>query len=191
MISVQSSRKVKEFLEFAQPLPVLYAHAQNTPKVEEWIVYQSMGAPEINMGIGNFFISERIMFLITIKTKTALRNMLVTDLIKVSTQGTDLRFISDNPRKGQQGFLNGVIISVFNSLADTAREYTEQNVREWLQKIADNYIFVTSRYGWTIGKSFIDALTIPKQKKDAYTYNELLKLKQKHLDKLLLNATEY
>lgn len=186
------STRLKQFLELNQPFPVKYGYSRGVREGKCMVSYQSMGT-SLNYGIGNEMISGRKTFLVTVQSEVAEMNMLCSDFIENGIEGKNIRFISDNLRKDvtvKNGWINSIILEVYNGLEGEVT-YTADQVREILQKVADNYIFVTSQFDKTVDTSFIDELVVPELQDRTYSYSEMLQLKQNHLDKLLLASTQF
>lgn len=182
---------VKSFLEMVQPNPVKYGYSRGVKRDKSFVTYQLSGT-QLKAGISNDLISERQTYIVTVQTKTALQNMIYSDLIRRGTHKNKISFVSDNLRKDttvEAGWINTIILSVYVGL--DIETYTAEEVRAMLQEIADLYIFVTSRYSKTISESFIDHYTVPPLEDRDYNQSEVITLKQEYYDKVLLNTTEY
>jgi len=191
---VQKSMLVKQFLEMVQPLAVKYGYVRGITRETNFITYQDLGIDNIRTGIGNTLISDTTTFVITVQTMTAEQNMFFSEMIKLGTQGTEIQLISEGLREDttvQSGYINTLIVNVFNTLEAHKTIYTASEVRDILQKVADNYIFITSIYRWTLAQSFIDKLIVPELEDRLYSYEEMLAMKQEYLDRLLLTVTKY
>lgn len=191
---VQKSMLVKQFLELVQPLAVRYGYIRGITRDINFITYQDLGIGDIRTGIGNTLISDTTTFVITVQTATAEQNMFFSEMIKLGTQGTEIQLISEGLREDttvQRGYINTIIVNVFNTLEAHKTVYTASEVRDILQRVADNYIFITSIYRWTLAQSFIDRLVVPELEDKLYSYDEMLAMKQEYLDRLLLTVTKY
>lgn len=193
LTSVQISTRVKTFLELAQPLPVKYGYPRGIKEQDNFISYQDMGTT-MRVGIGNNIISERKTYAITVQTRLAEDNILYSELIKRAMEGTIIMYVSDQMRKDvlvKSGWINTILVTVYNGLDLTPKMYTPEQVRNILQDIADRYLFITSIYAQDRAQTFIDNLRVPEFEQQEYTYEEVLALKQEYLDRLLLTTTEY
>lgn len=193
MTGKQATMTMKGYLELVQPLKVKYAYPKEVAVKESALTFQDMSS-SVRVGIGNQLISERRTYLVYIQTKTMEQNLFYSDCIKLGTHNTPIEWVSDSLRKDAlagSGWINTIVLRLFNSLEIGQVVYTEAEVRAMLQEIADNYIFLTSQYGFTLEDSFIDNLVVPKLEKDLYTYAEMIALKQEYMDKLILSTTEY
>lgn len=182
---------VKTFLQLVQPNPVKYGYAQGVKREKSFVTYQLMNT-SLSVAIGNHIFGERQTYIVTVQTKTALQNMIYSDMIRYGTNKNKVEFVSDNLRKDpsvEAGYINSIIVRVYNGL--DIQMYTAQEVRALLQEIADLYIFVTNRYDSTISASFIDHYEVPELEERYYTQSEVLQMKQEYLDRLILNTTEY
>ena len=120
--------------------------------------------------------------------------MFYSDLIKLGTEGSEIEFISESPRKDttvKSGWINTIIVYVYNNLHARKVVYTAEEVRAMMQSIADLYIFVTSIYRRDASQSFLDRLTVPELEDRLYTYEEFLEYKVEYLDRLLYTTTRY
>jgi hypothetical protein len=184
--------KMKQFLELVQPLDVLYGYPRGVKSGEAFITYQDTGT-ELIRGIGNSIIGEWRTYFITVQTKTAEQNMYYSDFIKYGTQLAEVQFVSDNSRKDvtvEAGWINTIVLRIFNGSARSQLVFTSEEVRRLLQEIADHYLFVTSLYGRTPEESFYDSYAVQVEDR-YYSLEEVLELKQEYLDKLVLNTTEF
>lgn len=191
--SVKMATSIKQFLEIVQPLPVKYGYSRGIKKEDCYITYNYSGST-LSKGIGNSLIGERQTYIITVQTKTAIQNMIFSQLIRRGTHQSRVEFVSDNIRKDttvKDGWINTIILYLYTGLEESRIIYTEEEVRKELQSIADLYIFVTSMYDETLAQSFIDSFTIPELEKEFYSYEEFMELKQEYLDRLLYTTTEY
>lgn len=192
--AIQRAELIRLFLETVQPLKVEYGYAKGIKKSRGAISYQDMGSTNVRNGIGNQLISERSTFLVTVQTKTAQENMFYTELIKLGTEKSDIEWLSDSMRKDptmEAGYMNSIILRVYNNLHTTKALYTAEEVRAMMQEIADYYIFATSIYREDASQSFIDKLTIPELGERFYSIEEFLAIKQEYLDKVLYTTTRY
>lgn len=183
--------EMKNFLELVQPNPVKYGYPRGVKRDKSFVTYQLMNTTP-TIAIGNRIISERQTFVVTVQTKTALQNMIYSDLIRRGTDGKNVQFVSDDPRKDttvEAGWINTIIMSLYTG--EGVKTYTAEEVRAMLQEIADMYIFVTSRYANSISESFIDHYDVPPIEDKEYNESEVIVLKKEYYDKLLLNTTEY
>ena len=190
---VQLSKRVKEFLEMVQPLPVKYGYPRGIKKGDSFISYRDVGSTP-TLAVGGGIISERRTYLVTVQTKTAESNLFYSTLIKFATEGSYVTFMSEDLRRDvtvEDGWINSIMLVVYNVIEPTEATYSREEVRMILQDIADNYLFVTSIYRRTLEQSFIDKLVVPQLTQESYTYQELLALKQTYLDKLVLSTTEF
>lgn len=184
--------RMKQFLELVQPLDVLYGYPRGIKAGEAFITYQDTGT-ELIRGIGNSIIGEWRTYFITVQTKTAEQNMYYSDFIKYGTQLAEVQFVSDNSRKDvtvEAGWINTIVLRIFNGSARSQLVFTSEEVRRLLQEIADHYLFVTSLYGRTPEESFYDSYTVRVEDR-YYSLDEVLRLKQQYLDKLILNTTQF
>lgn len=185
--------KMKRFLELVQPLPVKHGYPRGIKSGEAFVSYQEMSTTP-TIGIGNRIISETRLYTITVQTKTAEQNLLYTDLIKYGTQETDVMLASTDLRKDplvQDGWINTIIVRVYNGFSLEQVVFTVEEVRNILQEIADRYLFVTSIYGIDIEDSFIDRMVVSDLEDKDYSYEELVALKKQYLDKLIFTTTEF
>lgn len=185
---------MKSFLEMVQPLEIVYGYPRGVKKGNAFISYRMMGTSSQNVGIGNHLIAETKTFVVTVQTKTAEQNLLYSGFITHGVEGSPVRFVSEDVRRDvtvEDGWINTIILSVFNGLDVQQKVYPKEEVRNILQEIADKYIFVTSMYATTLRDSFIDRFTVPELEKEVYSYEEVLALKQQYIDRLLLNTTQY
>ena len=188
--AVEMATSVKQFLELVQPLPVKYGYSRGARTGEIVLTYYQVGTT-LTKAIGNQIVSERQTYLITVQTKTAEQCLLYSQLIRRGTNKSNFEFVSDNTRRDstvENGWINSIIIYVYTDVQAPQYLFTAEEVREELQLIADNYIFVTNIYNTAVANSFIDKLKIPKLQDRSYTLTEFIELKQKYLDKLLLTT---
>lgn len=191
---IARAQLVKAFLQTVQPLEVSYGYGRGIKRGRSFVTYQDAGNQTVRIGIGNTLISERGMYIITVQTKTAQENMFYSDLIKLGTEGSEIEFISESPRKDttvKSGWINTIIVYVYNNLHANKVVYTAEEVRAMMQSIADLYIFVTSIYRQDASQSFLDKLTVPELEDRLYTYEEFLEYKVEYLDRLLYTTTRY
>lgn len=189
----QLALRVKSFLEIVQPLSVKYGYPRGVTRGESFVTYQDMGS-ELIRGIGNHIIGEWKSYIITVQTKTAEQNLLYSGLIKYGTEGSNFLFLSESLRKDttvEAGWINTIMLRVFNSVDAEQQVFTADEVRAILQAIADHYIFVTSIYAPTVSASFYDSMVVPELEDKNYSLEEVLSLKQQYMDKLLLTTTEF
>nr|DAH56654.1 MAG TPA: hypothetical protein [Caudoviricetes sp.] len=182
---------IKSFLDMVQPTPVKYGYPRGVKREESFVTYQLQGT-QIRQGIGNTLISERQTYVITVQTKTALQNMIYSDMIRVGTHRKQIEFVSDSLRKDttvESGYINTIIVRAFNG--KEIIEYTAEEVRSMLQEIADTYIFITNRYDETISQSFIETYEVPLLEDRYYTQAEVIEMKREYLDRAILKTTEY
>lgn len=185
--------KMKQFLELVQPLNVLYGYPRGVKSGESFITYQDTGT-EIIRGIGNSIIGEWHTYFVTVQTKTAEQNMYYSDFVKYGTQLAEVQFVSENSRKDvlvEAGWINTIVLRIFNGSAREQKVFTPEEVRKVLQEIADHYLFVTSIYAADPEQSFYDSYTVPELEDRYYSLEEVLELKQEYLDKLVLNTTQF
>lgn len=190
---IQVSKSVKAFLELAQPLPVKYGYSRGVKKSSSFVTYRDAGTTPTR-SIGGRIISERRTYMVTVQTKTAEANLYYSMMIKYASEGTFVEFMSDDLRKDvtvESGWINTIILSVYNVVEQASNVYTAEEVRFILQDVADNYLFVTSVYGLTLADSVIDEMVVPELPQPVYTYDEMLALKRDYLDKLVLLTTEF
>ena len=192
-VVLDSTRAMRSFLELAQPLDVKYGYIRGVAKENSYITFRNTST-SIRRGIGNQYISERVNYVITVQTKTAEQNLIYSAMIKYATSETNVLFISEDLRRDtlvENGWINTIIVSVFNS-ADLARLfYTKEEATALLQAIADRYVMVTSLYKDPFSESVIDKFTVPELEDRSYPLWEVQKLKQEYLDRLVLTITEY
>lgn len=190
---IQMAQNMKQFLQIVQPLPVKYGYSRGIKRSDLVVTYYQTSSI-VTRGIGNHILSERETYLITVQAKTAEQCILFSQLIRRGTDGSYFEFVSDNIRKDTtvaDGWINSIIVYAYVGLTVEQVAYTAEQVRQELQEIADNYIFVTSRYDETLSASFIDKLVIPPLEERTYSYAEFIALKNKYLDKLLLATMEF
>lgn len=192
MTAVDVTKFMQMFLETHQPLPVIYGYGKRLQGEQEWLVYQNVGTSITQLGIGNRLIGEKVSFVVAIRTESAIRNMLYTDLLRTAVQESPVILVSEKVQTdGKGGVVNSFMFHIYNALHDYSAYLEERDLRALLQQIADRYILVTNRYEETIETSFIDKLILPEFEKPIYSYAEMLELKKKYLDKLLLTTTKY
>ena len=190
---IQVSKSVRAFLELAQPLPVEYGYSRGVKQKSSYVTYKDAGTTPTR-SIGGYILSERRTYMVTVQTKTAEENLYYSMMIKYASEGTFVEFMSDDLRKDvtvASGWINTIILSVYNVVEETLNTYTAEEVRFILQDVADNYLFVTSVYGLTLDDSFLDSMVVPELPQEVYTYNEMIALKRQYLDKLVLLTTEF
>ena len=183
--------KVKSFLELVQPLSVKYGYQRGVSSGASFITYYNMGTT-LKQGLGNSLISETKTFVVTIQTKTMEQNMLYRDLIVRGTEKTEFSVVSEDLRKDvtvDAGWINTIVLRIYNSLSPEQVAYTAEQVRAILQEIADRYILLTNIY--KPGADIIDRFIVPPLEDRLYDLAEVIALKQEYLDKLLLKVTEY
>lgn len=181
-----------QFLELVQPLDVRYGYPRGIKSGEAFITYQDIGS-ELVKGIGNAIIGEWKSYIVTVQTKTAEQNMYYSDFIKYGTQLAEVVFVSESPRKDvtvQDGWINTIVLRVFNGSSREQQVFTAEEVRKVLQAIADHYLFVTSIYAADPQQSFYDSYTVVVEER-YYSLTEVIALKQQYLDKLVLNTTQF
>lgn len=186
----QLALHVKAFLEIVQPLSVRYGYPRGVKTGEAFVTYQDIGS-EMRRGIGNHIIGEWRSYIVTVQTKTAEQNLYYSDMIKYGTEASNFVVLSESMRKDatvDAGWINTIVLRVFNGLELEQVVFTAAEVREVLQAIADHYIFVTSIYAKTVAESFYDTMVVPELEDRPYSLQELLTLKQQYLDKLILNT---
>lgn len=192
-VVLDSTRAVRSFLELAQPLDVKYGYIRGVAKENSYITFRNV-ATSIRRGIGNQFISERVNYVITVQTKTAEQNLIYSAMIKYATSETNVLFVSEDLRRDtlvENGWINTIIVNVFNS-ADTMKlHYTKAETTALLQAIADRYVMITSLYKDPFSESVIDKFTVPELEDRLYPLWEVQQLKQEYLDRLVLTITEY
>lgn len=190
---VQISKRVKEFLELVQPLPVKYGYPRGIKKGDSFITYRAVGSTP-NMAVGGRIISERRTYMVTVQTKTAESNLFYSTLIKYATEGSYISFMSEDMRKDvtvEDGWINSIMLVVYNVVEQSETVYSREEVRMLLQDIADNYLFTTSIYRGTLEESFIDSMKVPELEQEEFSYSEVLELKRQYLDKVVLSTTEF
>jgi len=190
---IQLSKYVKAFLELAQPLPVKYGYSRGIKKNGGYVTYRDAGSTPTR-SIGGRILSENRTYVVTVQTQTAEQNLYYSMMIKYASEGTYAEYKSDDIRKDvtvESGWINTIILNVYNVVEAASNTYTAEEVRFILQDVVDNYLFVTSVYGLTLEDSFIDSMVVPQLPKETYTYDEMIALKQEYLDKLVLLTTEF
>ena len=191
---IGQAQLVKTYLQTVQPLEVKYGYKRGVESNSNVITFMDVGTSSVRLGIDNSLISERVAYIITVRTKTAKENMFYSELVKLGTEGTGIEFMSEDLRKDgalQSRWINSIIVSVFNNLHATKVVYTADEVRNMMQSIADLYIFVTSIYKEDAKQSFIDELVVPQLEDRLYTLEEFLAYKKEYLDRLLYKTTKY
>ena len=192
-VVLDSVKTMRNLLELAQPLEVKYGYIRGVAKENSYVTFRNVSST-IRRGIGNQYISERVTYVVTVQTKTAEQNLIYSAMIKYATSETNVIFISEDLRRDtlvENGWINSIILSVFNS-ADVVRTiYTKEEVTELLQTIADRYVMVTSVYKDPFDESIIDKFVVPELEDRLYHLSEVLQLKQEYLDRLVLTITEY
>lgn len=186
-------KAMRNFLELAQPLEVKYGYIRGVAKENSFVTFRNVSS-NIRRGIGNQYISERVTYVITVQTKTAEQNLIYSAMIKHATSETNVMFVSEDLRRDtlvENGWINTIIVSVFNSPDFVKMIYTKEEVTELLQTIADRYVMVTSLYKDPFSESVIDKFTVPELEDRLYSLFEVQQLKQEYLDRLVLTITEY
>lgn len=192
-VVLDSTKAMRRFLELAQPLEVKYGYIRGVAKENSFITFRNVSS-SIRRGIGNQYISERITYVITVQTKTAEQNLIYSAMIKYATSETNVIFISEDLRRDtlvENGWINTIIVNVFNSPDIVKLFYTKEEATNLLQDIADRYLMVTSLYKDPFSESVIDKFTVPELEDRTYALWEVQKLKQEYLDRLILTTTEY
>ncbi len=190
---LDTTKTMRSFLELAQPLDVKYGYIRGVAKENSYITYRNVSS-SIRRGIGNQYISERVNYVITVQTKTAEQNLIYSAMIKYATSETNVLFISEDLRRDtlvENGWINTIIVNVFNSSFAVKPIYTKAEATALLQAIADRYVMVTSLYKDPISESVIDKFTVPELEDRLYMLAEVQQLKQEYLDRLVLTITEY
>lgn len=191
---IQGAELIRRTLELSQPLDVLYGYPRGMQQAEAFITYQDIGTVQTVKGIGNQLIGERLAYLIVVQTNTQLQNMFYSELVKMAANGTHMLLLSESLRfdgRAKGCWKNYILVNLYNTLHPNKLIYTAQEARLELQRIADRYIFTTSIYAQSLSDSFLDRLIVPPLEDRLYSYEEVLILKQQHLDKLLLQTTNY
>lgn len=192
-VVLDSTKAMRRFLELAQPLEVKYGYIRGVAKENSFVTFRNVSS-SIRRGIGNQYISERVTYVITVQTKTAEQNLIYSAMIKYATSGTNVIFVSEDLRRDtlvENGWINTIIVNVFNSADIVKLFYTKEETAALLQDIADRYLMVTSLYKDPFSESVIDKFIIPELEDRTYALWEVLKLKQEYLDRLILTTTEY
>lgn len=192
-VVLDSTKAMRRFLELAQPLEVKYGYIRGVAKENSFVTFRNVSS-SIRRGIGNQYISERITYVITVQTKTAEQNLIYSAMIKYATSETNVLFVSEDLRRDtlvENGWINTIIVNVFNSADIVKLFYTKEETAALLQDIADRYLMVTSLYKDPFSESVIDKFTIPELEDRTYALWEVQKLKQEYLDRLILTVTEY
>lgn len=189
----QVFEEVKNFLELVQPLKVTYGYPRGVKRGTSFITYQHTSSTPTT-GIGNSLIAERLSFLVTIQTKSMEQCLLYKDMVILATDRTPFKVLSQNTREDvtvEAGWICTIILVFYNNLTTPKGLYTREEFREILQQIADRYIYLTTQY--KIDGNVLDpnSLVIPDLKKKNYSLYEMLKIKKRLFDKLLLETTEY
>lgn len=192
-VVLDSVKMMRNFLELAQPLDVKYGYIRGVAKEDSYITYRNVSS-NIRRGIGNQYISERVTYVITVQTKTAEQNLIYSAMIKYATSETNVIFISEDLRRDtlvENGWINTIIVNVFNSANVVKTIYTKAEATELLQAIADRYVMITSLYKDPFSESIIDKFIVPELEDRLYPLSEVQQLKQEYLDRLVLTITEY
>lgn len=192
-VVLDSTKAMRRFLELAQPLEVKYGYIRGVAKENSFVTFRNVSS-SIRRGIGNQYISERVTYVITVQTKTAEQNLIYSAMIKYATSETNVLFVSEDLRRDtlvENGWINTIIVNVFNSADIVKLFYTKEETAALLQDIADRYLMVTSLYKDPFSESVIDKFTIPELEDRTYALWEVQKLKQEYLDRLILTVTEY
>jgi len=192
-VVLDSTKAMRRFLELAQPLEVKYGYIRGVAKENSFVTFRNVSS-SIRRGIGNQYISERVTYVITVQTKTAEQNLIYSAMIKYATSETNVLFVSEDLRRDtlvENGWINTIIVNVFNSADIVKLFYTKEETAALLQDIADRYLMVTSLYKDPFSESVIDKFTMPELEDRKYALWEVLKLKQEYLDRLILTTTEY
>ncbi len=192
-VVLDSTKAMRRFLELAQPLEVKYGYIRGVAKENSFVTFRNVSS-SIRRGIGNQYISERVTYVITVQTKTAEQNLIYSAMIKYATSETNVLFVSEDLRRDtlvENGWINTIIVNVFNSADIVKLFYTKEEATNLLQDIADRYLMVTSLYKDPFSESVIDKFTIPELEDRKYALWEVQKLKQEYLDRLILTVTEY
>lgn len=192
-VVLDSVKTMRNFLELAQPLEVKYGYIRGVAKENSYVTFRNVSST-IRRGIGNQYISERVTYVVTVQTKTAEQNLIYSAMIKYATSETNVIFISEDLRRDtlvENGWINSIILSVFNSPDVVKTIYTKEEVTKLLQTIADRYVMVTSVYKDPFDESIIDKFIVPEMEDRLYSLSEVLQLKQEYLDRLVLTITEY
>lgn len=190
---LDSTKAVRSFLELAQPLDVKYGYIRGVARENNYVTYRNVSS-SIRRGIGNQYISERVNYVITVQTKTAEQNLIYSAMIKHATSETNVLFISEDLRRDtlvENGWINTIIVNVFNSADAIRLVYTKEEATALLQAIADRYVMVTSLYKEPFSESVIDKLIVPELEDRFYPLEEVQSLKQEYLDRFILTITEY
>lgn len=192
-VVLDSTKAMRRFLELAQPLEVKYGYIRGVAKENSFVTFRNVSS-SIRRGIGNQYISERVTYVITVQTKTAEQNLIYSAMIKYATSETNVIFVSEDLRRDtlvENGWINTIIVNVFNSADIVKLFYTKEETAALLQDIADRYLMVTSLYKDPFSESVIDKFTIPELEDRFYPLWEVQQLKQEYLDRLILTVTEY
>lgn len=192
-VVLDSTKAMRSFLELAQPLDVKYGYIRGVAKENSYITFRN-ASTTIRRGIGNQYISERVNYIVTVQTKTAEQNLIYSAMIKYATTETNVIFVSEDLRRDtlvENGWINTIILNVFNSVDIMKLFYTKTEATELLQAIADRYVMITSLYKDPFSESVIDKFTVPELEDRFYPLWEVQQLKQEYLDRLVLTITEY
>lgn len=190
---LDSTKAVRSFLELAQPLDVKFGYIRGVARENNYVTYRNVSS-SIRRGIGNQYISERVNYVITVQTKTAEQNLIYSAMIKHATSETNVLFVSEDLRRDtlvENGWINTIIVNVFNSADAIRLVYTKEEATALLQAIADRYVMVTSLYKEPFSESVIDKLIVPELEDRFYPLEEVQSLKQEYLDRFILTITEY
>ena len=192
-VVLDSVKTMRNFLELAQPLEVKYGYIRGVAKENSYVTFRNVSST-IRRGIGNQYISERVTYIVTVQTKTAEQNLIYSAMIKYATSETNVVFISEDLRRDsliENGWINSIILSVFNSADVVKTIYTKEETMKLLQDIANRYVLITSVYKDPFDESIIDKFVVPELEDRLYPLSEVLQLKQEYLDKFILTITEY
>lgn len=190
---LDATKRMRNFLNLAQPLEVKYGYSRGVVSKLSHITYRNVSS-DIRKGIGNQLISERAMFMITVQTRTVEQNLIYSSMIKYGTAGSVVSFISEDLRKDvtvENGWINTIILSMYNAATDSAGAFTAKEVESILQEIANNYVLVTSLYKDPFDTSIIDKFKVPEIEDRLYTFEELYEMKKVFYDQFILTITEH
>lgn len=190
---LEPTKKVKSFLEMAQPLEVKYGYIRGIATENSYVTYRNVTS-DIRRGIGNQYISERVSFVVTVQTRTAEQNLIYSTMIKYAAAETAILFVSEDLRKDplvENGWINTIILNAFISGLLTEGVYTKEEVFELLSRVAERYVMITSLYKDPESESIIDKFVIPTLEDRDYTLSEILQMKAEYLDRFVLTITEY